>query len=214
MIKTQYDIDDANIPEDYYESQEWMDYEDAIRERQEPIYNLYKPKLDIDYNWESLKQERNEPYVPDSIIQKVSNISLVLWANKNYTDGNLQCDIYKDNIKQPYTKNLIFEVRPELTPRQYKVWDLLITMCQTDLVGCKPRRAKIFDAHHAESYSAEFAYFEIWRNQELVWACLIVEDWLLPMTIKIDEYQSKGDYRLTCAWKNKQSINDWYQTNI
>jgi hypothetical protein len=214
MNKIRYDIDDPNIPEEYYESQEWMDYEDAIQERQQPSYNLYVPQQTHDDNWQSLREERNQPFIPSTVIDRVSNISLVLFANSEYQKGNLQCDIYKEGVRQPYTKNLIFEVRPELTPRQYRVWDLLITICQLDLKDCKPRRAKIFDAGNAQSYSAEFAYFEIWRNQDLIWACLLVEDWLLPLRIKLDEYQDKGDLRMSCAWRNKIAIDDWYKENI
>jgi hypothetical protein len=214
MNDKEYDFDDPNIPEDYYDSQEWIDYEQEIQQRYEPTFNLHVPKQQIDHNWQALKQERSQPYVPEPVIERVSNVSLVLWANKNYTDGNLQCDIYKEGRKQPYKKNLIFEVKPELTPRQYKVWDLLITMCQIDLKDCRARRAKIFDPGHAENYSAEFAYFEIWQKEELVWACLLVEDWLLEMRIILDEYQQKGDYRMTSAWKNRISIDQWYEKNI
>jgi hypothetical protein len=201
---SQYDL------EQYSDSLDW----EMKLYQQSQGYQLNKPMITQDHNWQALKEERQRPFVPDAVIERVSNISLVLFANSEYQKGNLQCDIYKQGIKQPYTKNLMFEVKPELTPRQYKVWDLLITLCQMDLSGCSARRAKIFDAHHAENYSAEFGYFEIWRNQELVWACLVVEDFLLPMRIKLDEYQSKGDYRLTCAWKNKIAIEDWYKENL
>lgn len=196
--------------EQYSDSLDW----EMRLYQQSQGYQLNKPMIHQDHNWQALKQERSQPFVPQASIEKVSNISLMLFANSEYQKGNLQCDIYKEGVKQPYTKNLIFEVRPELTPRQYKVWDLLITMCQIDLKDCKPRRAKIFDAGNAESYSAEFAYFEIWRNQELVWACLLVKDWLLPLRIRLDEYQDKGDLRMTCAWRNRIAIDDWYKDNL
>jgi hypothetical protein len=200
----QYDL------EQYSDSLEW----EMKLYQQSQGYQLNKPMITQDRNWQALREERQQPFVPEPIIERVSNISLVLFANSEYKKGNLQCDIYKNGIKQPYIKNLIFEVRPELTPRQYKVWDLLMTMCQMDLKDCHPRRAKIFDAGNAESYSAEFAYFEIWQKEQLVWACLVVEDWLLPLRIRLDEYQNKGDLRMTCAWKNKIAINDWYKENI
>jgi len=196
--------------EQYSDSLDW----EMRLYQQSQGYQLNKPMIHQDHNWQALKQERSQPFVPQASIEKVSNISLMLFANSEYQKGNLQCDIYKQGVKQPYTKNLIFEVRPEFTPRQYKVWDLLITMCQIDLKDCKPRRAKIFDAGNAESYSAEFAYFEIWRNQELIWACLLVEDWLLPMNIKLDLYQDKGDLRMSCAWRNRIAIDDWYKDNL
>jgi hypothetical protein len=200
----QYDL------EQYSDSLEW----EMKLYQQSQGYQLNKPMITQDRNWQALREERQQPFVPEPIIERVSNISLVTFANSQYQKGNLQCDIYKNGIKQPYTKNLIFEVRPELTPRQYKVWDLLITMCQMDLKDCYPRRAKIFDAGNAESYSAEFAYFEIWQKEQLVWACLVVEDWLLPLRIRLDEYQNKGDLRMTCAWKNKIVIDDWYKDNL
>ena len=196
--------------EQYSDSLDW----EMRLYQQSQGYQLNRPMIHQDHNWQALKQERSQPFVPQASIEKVSNISLMLFANSEYQKGNLQCDIYKEGVKQPYTKNLIFEVRPELTPRQYKVWDLLITMCQIDLKDCKPRRAKIFDAGNAESYSAEFAYFEIWRNQELAWACLLVEDWLLPLRIRLDEYQDKGDLRMTCAWRNRIAIDNWYKDNL
>ena len=176
-------------------------------------HTISKPMLNFDRNWQALKDERNNPTPPAlAIIEKVSNVSLVLWANKNYTDGNLSCDVYRNGIKEPYKKNLIFEITPELTPRQYLVWDLVMT--DSHLNGYKARRCKFYQKDHAEDYTAEFAHFEIWKNNEMVWACLLVEDWLIPMRITLDDYEESGDYRLTCAWKNRIDINQWYKDNI
>lgn len=176
-------------------------------------HTISKPMLNVDKNWQALKEERNSP-LPIAIpkIQRVSNVSVVLWANKNYTDGNLTCDVYRDGIKQPYKKNLIFEVKPELTPRQFKVWDLIMT--DALLNDCQPKRVKFYEKNHAEDYSAEFAHFEIWKNNKMIWACLIIEDWLLPMNIILDEFQQSGNYRLTCAWKNRINLDDFYNNNI
>lgn len=176
-------------------------------------HTISKPMLNVDKNWQALKEERNSP-LPIAIpkIQRVSNVSVVLWANKNYTDGNLTCDVYRDGIKQPYKKNLIFEVKPELTPRQFKIWDLIMT--DALLNDCQPKRVKFYEKNHAEDYTAEFAHFEIWKNNKMIWACLIVEDWLLPMNIILDEFQQSGNYRLTCAWKNRINLDDFYNNNI
>ncbi len=212
MMHKEYDFDDQNIPEDYYESEEWLAYEDQIREHQEPRYNLHKPKIFIDHNWEALKQERLIPYVPPATIEKISNVSLMLWANKNFTDGNFQCDIYKAGIKEHYNKNLIFEVTPELTPKQYKIWDLVFT--ESALYNYQARRCKFYNKDHATDYSNEFAHFELWQQEKLLWACLIIEDWIIPMNITEDNFQESGNIRMTAPWKNKEHINDWYQKNI
>lgn len=174
--------------------------------------DLYVPKQLVDKNWVALKQERLEPYVPPAVIERISNVSLMLWANKNYTDGNFQCDIYKNGQKEHYNKNLIFEVTPEMTPRQYKVWDLVMT--EAHLSGYTAKRVKFYNKDHAEDYSAEFAHFEIWKNTDLVWACLLVEDWIIPMNITIDTFQESGNIRMTAPWNNRQLIEQWYKENI
>jgi hypothetical protein len=189
-----------------------LDYEMQLFLKQQ-AHTISKPMVNVDKNWQALKEERNTPLpVAMPKIERVSNVSLVLWANKNYTDGNLTCDVYRNKIKEPYKKNLIFEVKPELTPRQFKVWDLIMT--DALLNDCQPKRVKFYEKDHAEDYSAEFAHFEIWKNGRMLWACLLIEDWLLPMNIILDEFEESGNYRLTCAWKNRIAIDDWYKDNI
>lgn len=178
-------------------------------------YQLNIPMRTVDHNWEKLKAEGN--HSPEAVkmpIDRVSNFSLVLFANSEYNNGNLTCDIIRQTHRETINKNIIFEVRPELTPRQHRVWDLLITICQTDLRDCQARRAKIFEPNKADQYTLDLAYFEIWKQNQLVWACALVEDWLLPCRIRLNEYQNSGDYQLTCAWKNKILIEDWYKDNI
>ena len=189
-----------------------LDYEMQLFLKQQG-HTISKPMLNVDKNWQALKQERNEP-LPKAIpkIERVSNVSLILWANKNYADGNLTCDVYRNKAKESYKKNLIFEVKPELTPRQFKIWDLIMT--DSLLNNCQPKRVKFYEKDHAEDYSAEFAHFEIWKDGKLLWACLIVEAWLLPMNIILDEFQQSGNYKLTCAWKNRISLDEFYNKNI
>ncbi len=174
--------------------------------------DVYVAKKTVDLNWQALKQERLQPYVESAVIEKISNASLMLWANEGYTDGNFQCDIYCQGTKQHYDKNLIFKVTPEMTPRQYKIWDLVKT--DAHLSGCRARRAKLYNKNHAKDYSAEFAHFEIWRGHELIWACLLVEDWLIPMNIYVETYLELGNIRLTAPWNKRQRLDDWYQSNI
>jgi hypothetical protein len=174
--------------------------------------DVYVAKNTVDDNWQALKQERLQPYVEPAVIEKISNVSLMLWANDDYTDGNFQCDVYTQGTKQHYNKNLIFEVTPDMTPRQYKVWDLVKT--DAHLSGCMARRAKFYNKDDAKDYSAEFAHFEIWRGNDLIWACLLVEDWLIPMNVYIETYLERGNMRLTAPWKHRQLIDDWYKENI
>lgn len=171
--------------------------------------DTYVPKQEVDHNWQALKQEQLIPYKPPAVIERISNVSLMLWANKNYTDGNFQCDVYKNGKKEHYNKNLIFEVTPEMTPRQYKVWDLIMT--EAHLSNCKAKRVKFYNKNNAEDYSADFAHYEIWRNEELLWACLLVEDWIIPMNITIDTFQQRGNIRMTAPWNNRILIEDWYK---
>lgn len=173
---------------------------------------VYVPKQRIDANWEALKQERLTPYQPTPSIDRIANVSLMLWANKNYSDGNLQCDVYQEGKKIAYNKNLIFSVTPEMTANQYKVWDLIAT--DAYLSDCQTRRAKFYEKDHAENYAIEFAHFEIWRNEKLLLAYLLVETWIIPMKIYINTYQNSGNIKLTAPWKNRIDINQWYEENI
>lgn len=174
--------------------------------------DLYVKKKMHDDNWEALKKERLVPYEPPAVIEKISNASLILWANKNYTDGNFQCDVYKNGKKEHYTKNLIFEVTPEMTPRQYKVWDLVMT--EAHLCGCQAKRVKFYNKDNAQDYFADFAHYEIWRNNKLLLAYLIVEDWIIPMNITIDDFQQSGNIRMTAPWRNRIAIEQWYKDNL
>lgn len=177
-------------------------------------YQLNRPMITHDHNWQKLREESQTPWEITQPIDRISNFSLMLFANSQYTKGNLTCDLIRSTQRETINKNLIFEVLPELTPRQYRVWDLVITLCQLDLKHCQARRAKIFEPTHADQYTLDLAYFEIWKNQKLVWACVLVEDWLLPCKIKLNQYQNSGNYHMTCAWKNKILIEDWYKNNI
>lgn len=189
-----------------------LDYEMQLWQQSQG-YQLTKPKIEIDHNWQALKQERNTPVIPQpAIIEKISNVSLVLWGNKNYTDGNLTCDVYREGVKQEYKKNLIFEVIPELTPRQFRIWDLIAT--DSHLAGCKARRCKFYEKDHAEDYSAEFAHFEIWRDHKLLMAYLLVEDCIIPMNITIDEYHNTGNIRMNAPWSKRQTLDVWYANNL
>lgn len=174
--------------------------------------NVYVPMQTIDHNWMELKKEKSIPYVPSQPIERIANASVMLWANKNYEDGNFQCDIYRSGIKQHYDKNIIFAVTTELTPRQHKVWDLVIT--DAHLNGCTARRAKFYTKSQAKDYSIEFAHYQIWKNQNLIWACLLVEDWIIRMNIFMDQYQQRGNIRMTAPWKQRQEITAWYEGNI
>lgn len=174
--------------------------------------DVYVPKQEVDKNWQALKQERLIPYQPPAVIERISNVSLRLWANKNYTDGNFQCDIYKNGCKEHYNKNVIFEVTPEMTPRQYKVWDLVMT--DAHLSGCTAKRVKFYNKDHAEEYFADFAHYEIWRGNDLIWGCLLVEDWIIPMNITISTFQERGDIRMTAPWRNRIDIEQWYRDNL
>lgn len=173
---------------------------------------VYVPMQTIDHNWQALKNQSMEPFVPEAKIQRVSNVVLTLFANSQYQKGNFYCDVYKEDHKQAYEKNLIFEVTPELTPRQYNVWDLLMT--DAHLSGCRARRCKFYNKNDANDYAADFAHFEIWKNNELIWACLLVEDWIIPMNTTLDTYQQSGNLRMTAPWKNRQLIDEWYKENI
>jgi hypothetical protein len=174
--------------------------------------DVYVEKQNVDKNWQALKEERLTPYTPPVIIERISNVSLMLWGNKNYQDGNFQCDVYKNGIKEQYNKNLIFEVTPEMTPRQYKVWDLIMT--DAHLCNCTAKRAKFYNKANAQDYSAEFAHYEIWRNNKLLLAYLLVEDWIIPMNITISTFQQSGNIKMTAPWSNRIAIDDWYKDNL
>lgn len=189
-----------------------LDYEMNLYQHRQG-YTINTPMITEDCNWQALKQERSLPQTPTpTTIERISNVSLRLWANKNYADGNLTCTVYRNGVKDNYSKNLIFEVTPELTPRQYRIWDLIMT--DSHLAGCQARRCKFYERDSAKDYSAEFAHFEIWRNNRLLLAYLVVEDWIIPMNISIDEYHQSGDITMTAPWRQRQRLDDWYKSNI
>lgn len=175
---------------------------------------VYVKQKIYDDNWAKLRQEKLTPYTPPSVIEKISRVSLILWANKNYTNGNLQCDVYRNGQKEHYTKNFIFEVTPEMTPRQYQVWDLIMT--DAHLSGCQAKRVKFYNKNNAQDYSTEFAHYEIWRNNKLLLAYLLVEDWIISMNISQshDQFDQSGNIKMTAPWRNRVNIDTWYKANL
>lgn len=174
--------------------------------------DCYVKEQTVDKNWQALKEERSIVYLPSQPIEKVTNVSIMLWANENYTDGNFQCDVYKNGIKSHYNKNLNYEILPPLKPNHYKIWDLVMT--DALLSHCLAKRVKFYSANNAEEYEIEFAHFQIWRNHDLLWACLLVDNWILPMNVQLQHSQQSGNLRLTSAWKNRQTLDSFYQNNI
>jgi hypothetical protein len=189
-----------------------LDYENQIWQ-QEQGFTISKPRVDYDYNWAALKAESLEPPKPmPAEIERTANVKALLYASNNYQKGKLTLDVYRQGIKENLEFNMLTEVLPELTPRQYKVWDLVIT--DSHLSGCKAQRYKIYPKDCPENYINELAVFTVWKEHTLLWSSFLVEDWIIPMRSRIEEYYNSGNFMITAAWANRQLITDWYQKNI
>jgi hypothetical protein len=211
MIKHNYDFYEDNVPEEYYESEEWIDYEQSIKKREQLEYSLpYKKMLHIDNNIRALREERNEAYVEPVAIEKFINLKMDLYANKKYLRGNLHCDIFRHVNKEHYHRNLIMDSPAPLTPLQYKIWDLLITILAYDDGDNKLRRAKFHEPGNADKHTNEFAYFDIWNNDNLIWACIVLNDSIVPL-----KFYNFGDViSLSSSWKHRQNIDDFYNLKL
>jgi len=191
-----------------------LDFEHDLWQKQ-MANGIHRPMQVIDENWQKLKEERSlEPEPPRVTIDKITNANIMLWSNVEYTKGNFSSNVYRDGQKEDYNKNLLFSVAPDLTAKQYKVWDLVLT--DAHLSECTARKAKFYQPGHADQPTNEFAHFEIWKNHRLLWACLLVEDYIIPMRIfqTHSDYDQSGNIKLTAAWNNRCDINQWYQQNI
>lgn len=210
MKQSQYDYDDPNIPESYYESDEWLEYEQLLsqQEQEELVQRaLYKKMMTVDHNIRALKEERNEVFVETAPIEKFVNLKINLYADSNYNRGNLKCDIFRNNKKESYHKNMIMDSPTSMNHNQYKIWDLLVTMLSYDNSGSILRRAKFYNPGDADTHTNEFAYFDIWSNSELIWACVILNNKIVPL-----KFFNFGDViSFSGTLSKSQTVDDFYQ---
>ena len=201
-----------NVEEDYYDSEEWISYEDQLRDREE-IASISKFKSvsqqHQDHNWLLLKQERDlPPEIVKPKILKFSNLALTVWDKDNYKHGTLVSDIYTDQGKSSIKLSSQFDQEKYLKSTAKKIYDLLLT--ESVLHGLKLRHCFFYEINNIQNKDIDWAFFELWHKGSPKLGFLILEDqiWECDLTL----YNQSYIWRT--AYKKAKIVDEFWQQTI
>jgi hypothetical protein len=189
MKSSQYDWDDPNIPEEYYDSEEWQELLDAINEppNHEPVY---KPMRTHDDNWDKL---RNEPHLPPEpelrTVKRITNCKLTVWYDSDMPSITYDV-LYTDNTRV-LGRHLNGEWSNEepKKPTEATAHDALRTMLVRSGKKLKLRFTRLYPSRDVKNVQRDINLIEIHNNMPLL-AYFVVADKIYPA--RLNENNSKG----------------------
>lgn len=76
---------DEDIPDEYYDSEEWLGIEQANREYFETqAPEFYRAKITRDSNWIKLLEEKSLPPLENLQVAKIANCRFTIWSNSDH----------------------------------------------------------------------------------------------------------------------------------
>jgi hypothetical protein len=189
MKTSQYDWDDPNIPEEYYDSEEWMALLDAMNEPPDQ-QAVYKPKQTQDVNWDLLRNERNLPPEQEHrTVKRISNCRLTVWYDTGMPSINYDV-LYTDNTRVlgRHLNGLWSNEEPKKTT-EARAFDALRTMLVRSNKNAKIRFTRLYPTKDVKNVQRDINLIEIHKGQPLI-AYFVVNDNIYPA--RLNDANDKG----------------------
>ena len=171
MKESLYDYDDPNIPEEFFESEEWMEYLEAIRESEKPDQPpIYVSQKFYDTNWQALKEEKLLPPLEQLDVARIANCKFSIWYDTQrimatydvaYTSGKRQLD---KHLYGTWDKS-----EPRLSNENI-AYDCVMTMIARAGVSAKVKFSRMYTPKDVKNQVREINLIELYTNKpELGW---------------------------------------------
>ena len=195
---------EEDIPDDYYESDEWIKIEQANREYFEPEatkVTINRPKLTQDRNWNLLKQERLLAPLEDLQVAKIANCKFHVWLDTDrimanydigYTSGKRVLD------RKTYGTWSMQDPRKEIENRAV---DALRTFVARSNIDFQVRFTRMYESEDVTNIVREINLIELCQDLP-VKAWFIVEDHVYPA-----RYEEKFGDRYTWCFNGKKKMH-------
>jgi hypothetical protein len=165
MKESQYDYDDPNIPEEYYDSEEWLNYLELIRQDAKPDHYLkHRPQQQIDRNWQLLKEEKLLPSEEPKKVLRISNCRVTVWYDSGMPSINY--DVRYSNGTQILDRRLNGDWTNEeaKTSTEYRAYDSVMTMLVRSDVQAKVRFTRFYPTKDVKKNQRDVNLIEIWNG--------------------------------------------------
>ena len=165
MKESLYDYDDPNIPEEFYDSEEWEEYLEAIRlselPDQQPVYVSQKF---YDTNWQALKEERLLEPLEDRTVAKISNCKFSVWHDTARIMA--QYDIAYKSGRRIMDRRL-YGTWDKSDPRQAvenRAHDAVLTMIARSSLPAEVKFSRMYERNNVKTQVREINLIEIYSN--------------------------------------------------
>lgn len=180
----EYDWDDVNIPEEYYDSEEWLNLLEQERQADKPDYYARPVKQQIyDHNWQRLKEERLLPPEPEKHVKKISNCRCRVWYNNDRP--SIEYDVLYSTGQRQLGKTLngSWSNEEPKTPVEARAYDAALTMLVRLLSKSKIRFTRFYAKDHVKNPIRDINLLEIHQQCQPQIAYFVVNDLIYPATL-------------------------------
>jgi hypothetical protein len=198
----QYNFDEQDIPEEYYESDEWLEYKDSLAERNAEQYHLpHASKIYKDANLEALRAERLLPKLENTTVTKIANCRFQIWLD-TYRISATYDVAYKSGLKKFERKaSGTWDKEEAKTTTETLALDAVTTMIVRSGVRCKINFSRMHEHNSVKDVLREINLIEITYNGEPLRAWFIVNDHVYPA-----RHNSVHDNRYEWCFNGRKKI--------
>lgn len=198
----QYDFDDPNIPEEYYESDDWVEYEDLLVEQDKPEYYLaHKSKVYQDYNWEALKAERLLAPVEDTTVAKIANCKFQIWLDSQRIGATYDIS-YKSGRKEFGRRaSGSWDKEEAKTTTEFRALDAVTTMIARSHLSSKVKFSRMHEHNSVKDVIREITLIEMEHEGTPLRAWFVVGDIVYPA-----RYNHSHDNRYEWCFNGRKKI--------
>ncbi|CAB4154896.1 hypothetical protein UFOVP647_39 [uncultured Caudovirales phage] len=177
----QYNFDNQDIPEEYYDSNEWLEYQELLVERNTGEYHLpHTSKIYKDTNLEALRTERLSPILEDKTVIKIANCRFQVWLD-TYRISATYDVAYKSGSKIFGRKaSGSWNKEEAKTPTETLALDAVTTMIVRSGIKCKINFSRMHEHNSVKDVLREINLIELTYNGEPVRAWFIVNSYVYP----------------------------------
>lgn len=209
MKESLYDYDDPNIPEEFYDSEEWMDYLETIRTSEIP--DQFMPYVSIksyDDNWEKLKSERLLPPLEIKDVAKIANCRFTIWHDSD--DISARYDVAYTSGKRILDRQLngTWDKADPRKETENRALDAVRTMVIRSDDHARVRFTRLYEPREVKQQVREINLIEL-NDGEPFAAWFIVNDYVYPARL---DKMFEDKYQWCFNGKNKIHITkfcDW-----
>lgn len=166
MKESQYDYDDPNIPEEFFESEEWMEYLEAIRLSELPDQPpVYVSQKFYDTNWQALKEEKSLPKLQEQTVAKIANCKFSIWHDTSRIMATY--DVAYTSGKRNLDKHL-YGTWDKSDPRlsaESLAYDAVMTMMARASIPAQVKFSRMYAPRDVKNQVREINLIEVFSNQ-------------------------------------------------